>query len=532
VAYTPPTPTITSAPPEPSEPTSATFTFSHALAGITYLCSIDNAGYTATGCSESGTTYSGLTAGTHKFQVEAVSTAGTSPQTQYQWTVLVPPAPTITSGPPDPSYSTSATFTFSDAIAGVTYLCSIDNADYTATGCDRSGTSYDDLEAGNHKFQVEAVSAVGMSDPAQYQWTNRVPPTPTFTTTPSNPSHDPNPVFAWTDTASDLATPYGYQCSLEDGPFYPCNSPQTVGPLTVGDHEFEVRAIDTAGNVSADAEFHWKIAAPLTSSTPLTISGDASGPLYPNNSATHPIPVKFANPNGSSVTVTSLTITPTGYPAGCTPALVIDYGAHPISPSNPLTVPANGSATLPTGTVSEPTILMQDSGDQSACTGSFTLGYSSTGSVSGNGSGNAAFGTTTSFTITFGTATYSAPNDPSYTPTALFPTAANDHNAVVATVPVTVTNNDPAAEYVHKVVYSVTTGWSVPGTRPCTAADFQLGDPINGASALGAAHTVVVNQTLPPGGHITLNLTVQLVDTSLNQDACKGAQPSITVDAS
>ena len=136
---------------------------------------------------------------------------------------------------------------------------------------------------------------------------------------------------------------------------------------------------------------------------PLTISGNAAGPVYPISPSSKPtlIPVEFTNPNSVAVTVTSLSITAAGLPSGCSPDLSIGYGATPISGSNTLSVPANSSVTLPSGSASEPTILMQDSGNQSACVGGFTLNYgdADSGSGTGTGTGTAAFGSSSPFTV-------------------------------------------------------------------------------------------------------------------------------------
>lgn len=69
-----------------------------------------------------------------------------------------PPAPEITGTPDDPSESTSATFTWTEAAtAGVTLKCSIDGGT-TFTTCDLpTSTSYSDLPLGSHTFVVKAV---------------------------------------------------------------------------------------------------------------------------------------------------------------------------------------------------------------------------------------------------------------------------------------------------------------------------------------------------------------------------------------
>jgi Low-density lipoprotein receptor repeat class B len=58
----------------------------------------------------------------------------------------------------------------------------------------------------------------------------------------------------------DVTPPAGlaFQCALDGEPFSSCESPRTISGLAEGDHTFEVRAIDEAGNVDATpARIHW-----------------------------------------------------------------------------------------------------------------------------------------------------------------------------------------------------------------------------------------------------------------------------------
>jgi hypothetical protein len=73
-------------------------------------------------------------------------------------TATPPPAPAITSHPTNPSESTSATFTWTEAAtAGVTLKCSIDGGT-TFTTCDSpTSASYSNLALGSHTFKVKAV---------------------------------------------------------------------------------------------------------------------------------------------------------------------------------------------------------------------------------------------------------------------------------------------------------------------------------------------------------------------------------------
>ena len=54
---------------------------------------------------------------------------------------------------------------------------------------------------------------------------------------PEGPTNDPTPTFAF--SALDGAQ---FECALDDGPFAPCSSPHTLGPLEQGPHVFAVRA--------------------------------------------------------------------------------------------------------------------------------------------------------------------------------------------------------------------------------------------------------------------------------------------------
>jgi hypothetical protein len=93
----------------------------------------------------------------------------------------------------------------------------------------------------------------------------------------------------------------------------------------------------------------------------------------------------------------------------------------------------------------------------------------------------------------------------------------------VDTVQVTVTNSDPGAENLHQITYQVT---GTDKTR-CTAADFS----VDGRSA-GTADTVVYDDDLAAGAHVTHSFTLQMIDTGVNQDACAGAHVHLTAIAS
>src|SRR5204862_1340609 len=58
-----------------------------------------------------------------------------------------------------------------------------------------------------------------------------------------------------------------FECRLDGGPFGGCASPQEYSDLPVGEHTFEVRAIDGVGNVDGSpASWTWTIAPALDAS--------------------------------------------------------------------------------------------------------------------------------------------------------------------------------------------------------------------------------------------------------------------------
>jgi hypothetical protein len=243
-ATAPPPPTITSAPANPTNQTTATFTFTDSQAGVTFVCQLDGSGFSA--CA-SGQTYSGLTVGSHTFSVKAQDSAGNqSSPTNYTWTIdsAVPP-PTITSKPNNPTNQTGAAFTFTDADPTVTFRCQLDGSGFIDCV---SPQSYSDLSVGGHTFSVIARDLSGNESAAtSVSWTIDTipPPTPTITSTPKNPSPQ-NKAFL---------------CQLDNGPFVPCSSPQTYSNLSGGNqlHTFSVKAQDAAGNQSGIATFAWII---------------------------------------------------------------------------------------------------------------------------------------------------------------------------------------------------------------------------------------------------------------------------------
>jgi hypothetical protein len=127
-----PPPVITSTPNNPTNQTSASFSFTDAGTGVSFLCEIDSNAFAA--CT-SPATYTGLGEGSHTFSVKVQDGGGNqSSPTSFSWTIdtTPPPVPLITSTPNNPTNQTSATFKFSDSETGASFLCQLDGNTFSA----------------------------------------------------------------------------------------------------------------------------------------------------------------------------------------------------------------------------------------------------------------------------------------------------------------------------------------------------------------------------------------------------------------
>ena len=267
---TPPDTSITSSPAAVTNSTSAIFSFTSTEAGSTFGCSLDGSAFTACTSPQS---YSSLTSGSHTFQVRATDAANNTDQTpaSFTWTIdITPPDTTITSAPPATTNSTSASFSFTSTEAGSTFACSLDGAGFTACA---SPQNYTGLAVSSHNFQVRAIDAAGNFDttPASHTWTinaaDTTPPETTITSGPPATTNSTSASFSFTSTEAGST----FECSLDGAAFTACASPQNYTSLAVGNHNFQVRAIDAAGNVdTTPASYTWTINALDTTPPVLT----------------------------------------------------------------------------------------------------------------------------------------------------------------------------------------------------------------------------------------------------------------------
>jgi len=272
-----PNTTIDTSPADPSSDRAPRFQFS-ADEASTFECQLDSGAWSS--CS-SGHTYAALTDGQHTFRVQATDRAGNreAEPASYSWTVdTVAPSTTIDSSPADPSNNRSPRFEF-HAGEAASFECQLDTGAWASCS---SPQSYTGLADGQHTFRVQATDRAGnVGGIAARPWTvDTVAPETTIDSAPADPSEDRAPSFEF--SANEAAT---FECMLDDGGWAACSSPQGYTGLTDGQHTFQVRATDRAGNGEAEpASYTWTIEPPADTTAPDTsLTGQ---PANPSNSAT------------------------------------------------------------------------------------------------------------------------------------------------------------------------------------------------------------------------------------------------------
>ena len=170
---TPPDTAIDSQPAALVNSSTATFTY-HSNENGTFLCSLDDGA--AVDCSSSATqTYTNLTDGQHTFSVAAKDQAGNLDSTpaMYVWNIdTTAPHTTISSGPANPTTSTTATFVFDSANSpGDQFQCRLDGSPANFAPC-TSPATYTGLSLGNHMFEVRGKDSANNMEttPATYSW--------------------------------------------------------------------------------------------------------------------------------------------------------------------------------------------------------------------------------------------------------------------------------------------------------------------------------------------------------------------------
>jgi hypothetical protein len=181
IDQTPPNTTInlSTAPDDPSNDPTPTFSFSSSEPGSSFTCKLDAVDVPS--CS-SPQPLGNVADGEHTFVVTATDAAGNADQTpaSFTWTIdlVPPPTPTITDSIGNLTDSASATFSFASE-AGASFLCTLDGASSTCG----SPKTFTNLSEGLHTLDVIAKDPAGNESlPATRIWTvDLSPPHPAVT---------------------------------------------------------------------------------------------------------------------------------------------------------------------------------------------------------------------------------------------------------------------------------------------------------------------------------------------------------------
>jgi hypothetical protein len=253
-ACTGPTATIDSKPANPTNSTTASFTYHSTPAGASFECKLDAAAFAS--CEPSGISYVGpLGEGNHTFQVHATNLNGTGAAASYTWNVdTTPPTATIDSHPADPSPGASASFTFHSSELNSTFQCSlVKGAEPDSFSACSSGKTYTKLADGSYTFKVRATDRAGnQGSPAVFEWTvnnslaDTTPPETTIVSKPPDPSESSTASFTYESNEPGSS----FECKLDGAGFASCPATGIAYTgLAGGPHTFQVRAIDPSGNV-------------------------------------------------------------------------------------------------------------------------------------------------------------------------------------------------------------------------------------------------------------------------------------------
>lgn len=171
------------------------------------------------------------------------------------------PETTISSAPPELTNATAASFAFSTSEPGSRFECQLDTGRWWPCS---SPATYSGLGEGSHTFGVRAIDGAGNTDasPAWVTWRiDTTAPQTTITAGPAGTIGSSSASFGFSSSESGSS----FECRLDSGTWVGCSSPKALSGLSDGEHNFAVRAKDSAGNTDqSPAARSWTVQRPLT----------------------------------------------------------------------------------------------------------------------------------------------------------------------------------------------------------------------------------------------------------------------------
>jgi hypothetical protein len=177
---TPPETTILSRPADPSDSSTASFTYESNEPGSSFECSLDQGAFT--GCPATGITYVGLGNGSHAFQVRAIDASSNTDPTPagYSFQVVLssaplaapplapspqqptPPQTSFSAKPESKGHDRTPTFRFRASTPAASFQCKLDGGPFKLC---RSPFTTKTLSYGRHILRVRAITS-GTADPS------------------------------------------------------------------------------------------------------------------------------------------------------------------------------------------------------------------------------------------------------------------------------------------------------------------------------------------------------------------------------
>ncbi|HEU4329212.1 MAG TPA: hypothetical protein VFS21_39095 [Roseiflexaceae bacterium] len=248
--------------------------------GLTFICSLNGQQEL---CNSGVKTYA-LVEGPSTFVLTVRDAAGNEDSETYTLYVdYTEPTTNLLSGQSNPNNNPNPTFSFSGgdnltSIGELQYQCSLDASPWVP--CSSGLAPFLNITDGMHTFQVRAIDKVGNFDTTPPRFTWRVDlfaPETTIDQKPNlfTPSTSATFTFAGTDAITGTGV-VGYECQFDGGAWNACTSPRTLNSVVNGQHIFNVRSRDRAGNTDATPATHtWTVdtIAPPTPSITLPVSG-------------------------------------------------------------------------------------------------------------------------------------------------------------------------------------------------------------------------------------------------------------------
>ena len=251
---------FTVVPADPSNGSTPNFEFSANEPGSTFQCRVDSGAWAA--CTSPATT-APLADGSHTFSVRATDAAGNQESTpeSYTWLVdagapsvqITQPSGAVNASDADP-YTVTATTPDGDVTSVELFRCSDASAacgtgSWVSLGTDATAPYEGSwpLDAdGNRALRAVATDAASNTGADAIDVTiDRTVPATTIDSGPADPSASAGANFTFSSSEPGAS----FECRLDGGAWGPCASPKSYTSLAEGNHTFQVRAGDAAGNI-------------------------------------------------------------------------------------------------------------------------------------------------------------------------------------------------------------------------------------------------------------------------------------------